>query len=575
MFEGDQLVFTIRPAETVLKEEHKVEGVVLKVDRVPHRRTQKVINGEVTAKFDPVWSGIPPKGARQILEKIKVAIDVSVRWEENTVVISGTLKQINDCHLLIRRFLNEDKEIFAQLNNLRLTAKDPYEVIEIESGGTGKVVSTLAGSSEVIIATRIDESPGAKVIPVNEVNSDDQEGRVYPTTEARWFQVHPYAFRFMEKVYKKKLSEISGECLVEVTSSAYGARVMLQPKQDCDLTTYNTACSKLSELVKSVTQGMVTNELDLKGVDEDSAKVLMECIETMYPVIIDRPQEHGPFLVYGDAASVEEARRTVKGGISQQESYDIGLAAQEMAMGDITTEEVDAIVNPANKLLSHGAGLAKLIVQRGGLEIQRESDKLIRKRGFQSLHTGDAVHTVAGNLRCKFVIHAVGPEWVKHSHTDNMKLLQKACLQSLKLASKLGLSSIAIPAISSGIFGAPIDICAFAMLNAVEEYLTMPTVTKKEVTKKKGSKESIQKHKETGKKKTSTELPKERPSKTIDGEKEEANPRGFLDDIRFVLIDADSMDVFEKMFNEKFGGVTDDVVDDFEDIDDEHDDDEV
>ncbi|XP_022787781.1 uncharacterized protein LOC111327778 [Stylophora pistillata] len=156
-----------------------------------------------------------------------------------------------------------------------------------------------------------------------------------------------------------------------------------------------------------------------------------------------------------------------------------------------------------------------------------------------------------------------------------MKLLQKACLQSLKLASKLGLSSIAIPAISSGIFGAPIDICAFAMLNAVEEYLTMPTVTKKEVTKKKGSKESIQKHKETGKKKTSTELPKERPSKTIDGEKEEANPRGFLDDIRFVLIDADSMDVFEKMFNEKFGGVTDDVVDDFEDIDDEHDDDEV
>ena len=104
----------------------------------------------------------------------------------------------------------------------------------------------------------------------------------------------------------------------------------------------------------------------------------MEYIGTMYPVIIDRPQEHGPFFVYGDAVSVGEARRTVEGGMSQQESYDTGLGTHEMAMaapemisfetssyrsengvcislryGDITAEEVDAIVNPANEFLSH------------------------------------------------------------------------------------------------------------------------------------------------------------------------------------------------------------------------------
>ena len=526
---------------------------------------------QVTAKFDPVWLGIPLKGAKQILEKILVATDVSVRSDDKTFFISGTLKQINDCQLQITRFLNEDQEIFAQLANLRLTAKDPVE-----------------------------GSPETKVIPFNEVNSADQEGRVHLATEAQWFQVDPYALRFMEKFYGDKLNEINGEFLVEITASDDGTRVILQAKQNCDPTRFNTACSELSELIKTVTQGMVINELDLKGADEDSAKVLMDYIGTMYPVIIDRPQEHGPFFVYGDAVSVREARRTVEGGMSQQESYDTGLGTHEMAMaapemisfetssyrsengvcislryGDITAEEVDAIVNPANEFLSHLAGLAKLIVQRGGLEIERESDTLMRKRGYQALHIGDAVPTVAGNLPCKFVIHAVGPEWAKHSQTENMKLLEKACIQSLKLASKLGLSSIAIPAISSGIFGAPIDVCAFAMLNAVEEYLRMAAVTKKEDAKKKGSKQSNQKQTQTDKKKISKKPPKDMPSKTTDEEKERANPKAVLNDIRFVLIDADSMDIFQKQFIERLGGIKDVITDEFDDVGDEHDDDEV
>ena len=506
--------------------------------------------------------------------------------------MTGKLKEINECHFLVMRYLSEGQPVDAQLNNLSLASKGA----EVENGGAGKAPTT-SGRSDVIVATRVDESPGAKVIPVNEVNGADQEGRVHPTVEARWFRVDPYASRFMEKFFKKQLDEINAKFIVEITASDDGTRVILQAKQNCDPTKYNTACSELSELIKNITQGMVINELDLKGADEDSAKVLMDYIGTMYPVIIDRPQEHGPFFVYGDAVSVREARRTVEGGMSQQESYDTGLGTHEMAMaapemisfetssyrsengvcislryGDITAEEVDAIVNPANEFLSHLAGLAKLIVQRGGLEIERESDTLMRKRGYQALHIGDAVPTVAGNLPCKFVIHAVGPEWVKHSHTENMKLLKKACLQSLKVASKLGLSSIAIPAISSGIFGAPIDVCAFAMLNAVEEYLRMPTVTKKEDARKKGSKQSNQKRMQTDKKEISTKPPKDTPSEITDEEKERENPKAVLNDIRFVLIDADSMDVFEKQFIERFGDV---ITDDFDDVDDEHDDEEV
>ncbi|PFX14651.1 uncharacterized protein LOC111344504 isoform X2 [Stylophora pistillata] len=594
---GDNAVITFEEKETVekvLKGDHRIEEVLLKVDRFPDKSKPTIneIFTHVTATLDPVELGISPHEAKQILEKVTHDVDVSFQCDKKLFVLIGKLKEINECHLLVMKCLNEGQPIDAQLNNLSLANKGA----EVDNGGGRKALAT-PGRSDVIVATRIYERPRTKVIPFNKVNSDDQAERVHPTIEARWFQVDPYAFRFMERFFKEKLDEIKGECLLKVTASSEGTRVILQAKQNCEPSRYNAACSKLSKLIETVTHGMATCELDLNGADEDSANVLMEYIATKYPVIIDRPQERSPFFVYGDAASVGEARRIVRGGMSQQESYDTGLAAQEMVMavpemisfenssyrtengvcislryGDITAEKVDAIVNPANEYLFHGAGLAKLIVQRGGPEIQRESNSLIRERGFQSLHIGDAVHTVAGNLRCNFVIHAVGPEWFKHSHTDNMKLLQRACLQSLKLASKLGLSSIAIPAISSGIFGAPIDLCAFAMFNAVEEYLRMPTVTKKKVTKKEGSKQSNQKHKETDKKKKWTKPPKETPSNTADGEKKGANSGAVLNDIRFVLIDADSMDVFEKIFNERFGGVTDNIVDDFEDLDDEHDD---
>lgn len=431
---GDNAVITFEEKETVekvLKGEHRIGEVLLKVDRLPDKSKPTIneIFTHVTATLDPIELGISPQEARQILEKVKQDIDVSFYCDNKLFVLTGKLKGINECQLLVMKYLSEGQRIDVQLNNLSLAKKGA----EVENGGAGKALTT-PGRSDVIVATRIYESPGTKVIPVNEVNSDSQDGRVHPTIEARWFQVDPYALRFMETFFKEKLDEINGECLLEVTASSEGTRVILQPKQNCEPARYNAACSELSKLIETVTQGMATCELDLNGVDKDSANALMEYIATNYPVIIDRPQEHGPFFVHGDAASVGEARRTVKGGISQQESYDTGLAAQAMAMaapeivsfenssyrtengvcislryGDITAEEVDAIVNPANEFLSHGAGLAKLIVQRGGPEIQRESDTLRRKHGFQVLRIGDAVHTVAGNLPCKFVIMQLVP----------------------------------------------------------------------------------------------------------------------------------------------------------------------
>lgn len=115
-------------------------------------------------------------------------------------------------------------------------------------------------------------------------------------------------------------------------------------------------------------------------------------------------------------------------------------------LGDLTAETVDAIVNAANTRLAHGGGLAGAIVARGGDGIQRESDRLA------PVAVGDAVVTDAGALPCRWVIHAVGPRW---GQGDDERLLRSAVRSSLDRAHELGARSIALPAISTGIFGYP------------------------------------------------------------------------------------------------------------------------
>ena len=144
----------------------------------------------MTATLDPVELGISPQEAKHILENIKQDIDVSIQCDNKLFVLTGKLKEINECHLLAMKYLSEGQLIDAQLYNLSLASKGA----EVENGGAGKALTTFGGS-DVIVAARVDKSPGAKVIPVNEVNSVDHEGRVHPTIEARWFQVDPYASR--------------------------------------------------------------------------------------------------------------------------------------------------------------------------------------------------------------------------------------------------------------------------------------------------------------------------------------------------------------------------------------------
>jgi putative ATPase len=166
--------------------------------------------------------------------------------------------------------------------------------------------------------------------------------------------------------------------------------------------------------------------------------------------------------------------------------------------GDITAEPADAIVNAANSALAHGGGVAAAIVRRGGPEIQRQSQEWVRRHG--PVPPGGVAITEAGNLPSRAVIHAVGPVW-RGGQENEDDILRSAAWSSFALAAERGFRSLALPAISAGIFGFPVERCARILLRAAREFL-------------------------------------------------EAHPDSPLREIRFVLFDESTLQAFEREFSE-------------------------
>ena len=138
----------------------------------------------------------------------------------------------------------------------------------------------------------------------------------------------------------------------------------------------------------------------------------------------------------------------------------------ELAEGDITELDTDAIVNAANSSLILGAGVAGAIRAKGGPSIQQECDEI------GGCPVGGAVITTGGNLKARHVIHAVGP---RKGEGDEDEKLRNATLNSLKVADENGLKSIGFPAISTGVFGFPIERCAEITLSTTMDYLRQET----------------------------------------------------------------------------------------------------
>jgi O-acetyl-ADP-ribose deacetylase len=186
---------------------------------------------------------------------------------------------------------------------------------------------------------------------------------------------------------------------------------------------------------------------------------------------MDRPEHPGELCL--PAAGLEVLRMHTDNGV-----YDCEGRPQHdgqvrrchhvrvtFVQGDITEQDIDAIVNAANHSLLGGGGVDGAIHRRGGPEILAECQKLREERYPDGLPTGQAVATTAGRLKARWVIHTVGPTYAKSE--DKSQLLADCFRNSLKIADELGAATVAFPAISTGVYRWPIDDAARIALETV------------------------------------------------------------------------------------------------------------
>ena len=149
-----------------------------------------------------------------------------------------------------------------------------------------------------------------------------------------------------------------------------------------------------------------------------------------------------------------------------------------MIQGDITKQATDALVNAANSSLTGGGGVDGAIHRAGGLVVLEECKRIVAQQG--RLPTGKAIITTGGNLKARYVIHAVGPIWHGDSRNE-AELLRTTYYECLKLATENKLASISFPSISTGAYGYPVEEAAGIAVGTIVSFLEEQATSLKEV----------------------------------------------------------------------------------------------
>ena len=303
--------------------------------------------------------------------------------------------------------------------------------------------------------------------------------------------------------YKEQLTKMEQRSNIKIYWDQENFKVILTPMRNCDAEKFQNANESFLSFYQEAHKNMTLKHFSLENSSTDERKrKILSATAKEFSISIQKSLNRKQWEIYGEeevvsavlnkidqvvpvrlesptqASADDRSKASVdKSGQMHRGERNVNLEKVlpgnvkiSVYQGDITEERVEAIVNAANEWLSHAAGVAGAIISKGRHVIDRESSDIIKTRG--SVKVGEAVHTSSGNLPCKYVIHAVGPEWRKDGAKKCRKLLRAACLNSLSVAEELEVESIALPAISSGIYGMPKEVCAEIMFDAVEEYST-------------------------------------------------------------------------------------------------------
>ncbi|XP_028409935.1 uncharacterized protein LOC114532591 [Dendronephthya gigantea] len=301
----------------------------------------------------------------------------------------------------------------------------------------------------------------------------------------------PSIAKYIQCYHGHDLKTIEQKYQVEIIWSSDNTKVYIKPSSGVNhnVDLFNLACDRFAEVYHHFHNKLECNSFD---VSQDKAGYSSERLKTKIcglpqhvpRLILEKSSDGRKFHIWGTNLALNQANEWIReqlGGVverprsispkSPSKDALIHETANKLKVvvyqGDLTRAKADIIVNACNEHLDHGGGVSFAISKAGGPAIQKESDDFVLKHG--ALQTGDVAVTGSGYLHCKNVIHAVGPRWKKHGREKCLMLFRKLFMNVYREACKLGAKSVAMPAISSGIYGVPKEVCAQAVFTFVEE----------------------------------------------------------------------------------------------------------
>lgn len=320
------------------------------------------------------------------------------------------------------------------------------------------------------------------------------------------FDTEPYVLKYIETFHLKYLRDIENELKVKVQWNEHYNKVCMIHRADLPSTFISEGFEKFKQIYQHFSNELRNMDIKVNEISKDILDSVLLSIpldDQGNGIIYEWFPVESVLRFWGTRDLLEKLNIIIKEklnvnkAIRQENVQSISPHAPPkdvlshetvnglkvvVCHGDITKENTDIIVNACNEHLDHAGGVSYAIAQAGGRVVEQESDEYVKRHGY--VKVGEVATTSSGYLSCKNIIHAVGPQWKVDGPEETKKIFHKLFHNVYKAALKVNAKSMAMPAISSGIFGVPKNVCAkatFSFLTELDNYLALDSKSSFEV----------------------------------------------------------------------------------------------